>query len=137
MTNSGHFIPEIDGLRFVAIAPVLLDHAFWSFNENVYPVEDTLGGPLQRMFSSGELGVQLFYLICGMCYTIYLIHYPLLSFFSKIWAATIDGNFAVFLAVAMCVVLASSALFFAVLERPFMNQTALNALLRKDPKLKG
>ena len=26
--NSGHFMPEIDGLRYVTIMPVLLDHAF-------------------------------------------------------------------------------------------------------------
>lgn len=66
-TSSGRFIPEVDGLRFVAILSVLLFHiggqvaaksqqpiTFSAFSETLF-----------SLISSGHIGVQLFFAISG------------------------------------------------------------------------
>lgn len=81
----------------------------------------TLGcGPVRRFLSTPFL-----FVVGGACYSIYLIHYPLLSAFSKVWAAAaLPGGFAAFLAVAVFVVLFVSLVFFVLAERPFMTRSA-------------
>jgi peptidoglycan/LPS O-acetylase OafA/YrhL len=66
VTSSGRFIPEIDGLRFVAISSVYLYHL------NGYLLEQgaafTDGSPTARfitLLSHGNNGVQLFFVISG------------------------------------------------------------------------
>jgi peptidoglycan/LPS O-acetylase OafA/YrhL len=66
-TTSGRFIPEIDGLRFVAIALVILFHlrgyvaakspVAWSAAPETHPVA--------RITEMGHFGVQLFFIISG------------------------------------------------------------------------
>lgn len=63
--GSGGFVAEIDGLRFFAILPVVLDHAWWTYSANVGDPGIALSSPAGRLFSAGELGVQLFFVISG------------------------------------------------------------------------
>ena len=66
ITSSGRFIPEIDGLRFVAIMSVLLYHLRGYLLESGGPFT---GDPRQslpaRIFEHGNYGVQLFFVISG------------------------------------------------------------------------
>jgi peptidoglycan/LPS O-acetylase OafA/YrhL len=65
VTSSGRFIPQIDGLRFVAIATVILYHV------NMYLVEKGAYGAqpphnwLRFVVEHGHNGVQLFFIISG------------------------------------------------------------------------
>lgn len=67
ITSTGRFIPEIDGLRFIAIASVLLYHVngFINVKDNNEYVEDIDYSFLQRILSHGDLGVPLFFVISG------------------------------------------------------------------------
>lgn len=65
--SKGNFIPEIDGLRFIAISSVLLFHLslFLQIKDtNTYDVEYNFGF-LNKIFSLGHLGVPLFFVISG------------------------------------------------------------------------
>lgn len=57
ITSSGNYIPEIDGLRFVAIAGVVLHHI-------TLAVATAQHRP-QGMFELGQKGVELFFVISG------------------------------------------------------------------------
>lgn len=63
ITSSGRFIPEIDGLRFVAIASVVLYHlhGFVIADGIVAPAHDSF----QAVLGYGYRGVNLFYVISG------------------------------------------------------------------------
>lgn len=62
-TSSDRFIPQVDGLRFVAITSVMLYHLnqFVSIKGGYHPREMCWGWVLDR----GNLGVQLFFAISG------------------------------------------------------------------------
>lgn len=77
----------------------------------------TLGcEPVRRFLSTPAL-----FIIGGACYSIYLIHYPLLSAFSKLWSLlAMPGGFALYLGGGLVTVLMVSIAFFAIAERPFM-----------------
>jgi peptidoglycan/LPS O-acetylase OafA/YrhL len=63
VTSGGRFIPEIDGLRFIAIASVVLYHtqlALFSRFSVVVPQE-----LLSRLVGNGFRGVELFFVISG------------------------------------------------------------------------
>lgn len=64
ITSSGQLIPEIDGLRFIAIFAVVLHHVAL-FADDTFPTP----GPTVRAVSawahSGAFGVQLFFVISG------------------------------------------------------------------------
>lgn len=67
VTSQGAFIPEIDGLRFVAIFSVLLFHldAYLTVKQRVaYPIppQDSL---ISLLLRQGHYGVQLFFVISG------------------------------------------------------------------------
>jgi peptidoglycan/LPS O-acetylase OafA/YrhL len=62
-TSSGQFIAEIDGLRFVAIASVVLFHLSWFITSKTGRGEEF--DPLEQLFSRGYIGVQLFFVISG------------------------------------------------------------------------
>lgn len=67
ITSSGNFIPEIDGLRFVAIVSVVLFHlnGFIS-TKDLNHYTDTLDfSSLKHLLSHGHLGVPLFFVISG------------------------------------------------------------------------
>ncbi len=66
ITSSGRFIPEIDGLRFIAIVSVVLFHLSGFLTQKM---EMSSGNPpfnnLQHLLSHGHLGVPLFFAISG------------------------------------------------------------------------
>lgn len=67
ITASGSFIPEIDGLRFIAIVSVILFHLnnfFLNKDLNKY-IDDFDYSFLQRILAHGFLGVPLFFVISG------------------------------------------------------------------------
>ena len=68
VTTRGTFVPEVDGLRFVAILAVIFFHlainlASRNAADFAYPVP---GDPLHLLLRSGELGVQLFFVVSGL-----------------------------------------------------------------------
>lgn len=69
VTNSGKFIPEIDGLRFLAIASVILFHCqlYLAEKSNWGGVETVLQDfPIwNKTLQNGHWGVQLFFVISG------------------------------------------------------------------------
>lgn len=69
VTSSGNYISEIDGLRFLAIAPVVIHHLF----ERVFRHIQSSGSLMSEieinayhLLPSGRLGVELFFIISGM-----------------------------------------------------------------------
>ncbi len=64
ITSGSGFIPEIDGLRFLAILPVVLQHFSERVLERVHPVStsDTL---ISQALSNGHVGVYVFFAISG------------------------------------------------------------------------
>lgn len=80
-TTSGQFIPEIDGLRFVSIALVVLFHLCG------YTAAKTIGGHPQEavgnfialLASTGHYGVQLFFIISGFVLALPFARYRLLD----------------------------------------------------------
>jgi peptidoglycan/LPS O-acetylase OafA/YrhL len=76
---------------------------------------------LRRFFSW-----KLVYLIGGMCYSIYLIHYPLISTVSRLLARTCPGMhylpaLALLVVFWLPVVVAIAAVFFVLIEHPCMD----------------
>lgn len=66
ITSSGSFIPEIDGLRFIAIVSVVLFHLSNFLTLKIVNQADTLDYPfLKHLLSHGHLGVPLFFSISG------------------------------------------------------------------------
>ncbi len=67
VTSSGSFIPEIDGLRFFAIASVVLFHInTYVVNKSPLDFASTVTHhPLNLMFQQGFIGVSLFFTISG------------------------------------------------------------------------
>ncbi|MGB8853818.1 MAG: acyltransferase [Pirellulales bacterium] len=68
VTTSGGYVPEIDGLRFVAIMPVLAFHlwGYWGrIEQRPYPDPWPLDYVLNFLVSLGHYGVHLFFMISG------------------------------------------------------------------------
>jgi peptidoglycan/LPS O-acetylase OafA/YrhL len=67
ITSSGNFIPEIDGLRFIAIFSVVLFHIseFLAVKDLTVYSDSTDYSVLKYFISHGHLGVPLFYVISG------------------------------------------------------------------------
>jgi peptidoglycan/LPS O-acetylase OafA/YrhL len=65
--QSGSFIPEIDGLRFIAITSVVLFHTFAFLkakDSNTYDFSGRIDW-IDRIISHGDFGVPLFFVISG------------------------------------------------------------------------
>jgi peptidoglycan/LPS O-acetylase OafA/YrhL len=67
VTSSGRFIPEVDGLRFVAIASVVLYHlsGYVQSKATTPFAADPQQTLLSRVVVHGNIGVQLFFVISG------------------------------------------------------------------------
>ncbi len=65
ITSGGNFIPEIDGLRFLAIFSVLLFHASYALLRAYAWDLDATGRVVSNLFARGALGVELFFVISG------------------------------------------------------------------------
>jgi peptidoglycan/LPS O-acetylase OafA/YrhL len=70
VTSSREFIPEVDGLRFVALLPALMLHSTTHFlierGRTDFGPNWTLGqGHLIRLLGQGRFGVELFFIISG------------------------------------------------------------------------
>jgi peptidoglycan/LPS O-acetylase OafA/YrhL len=68
VTTSGGYVPEIDGLRFIAIAAVVAVHTwgYWSFRAGrTYASMSWFDVALERFVSLGFYGVHLFFMISG------------------------------------------------------------------------
>jgi peptidoglycan/LPS O-acetylase OafA/YrhL len=66
-TSSGNFVPEIDGLRFLAISAVVMFHVWGNFKfygTDAFPFPGS-SHLLNRIFTQGDLGVQLFFILSG------------------------------------------------------------------------
>lgn len=73
VTTSTTYVPQIDGLRFLAIMAVLVYHAA-SRGERLYRTPSSLETAIVQYLPHGSLGVSLFFFISG-----YIIAYPFLS----------------------------------------------------------
>lgn len=65
ITSSGRFIPEIDGLRFVAIIGVLAFHSLWYFFQGEPVWGKGIWNSACFVLRQGWFGVQLFFIISG------------------------------------------------------------------------
>lgn len=72
-TRSGNYLPELDGLRFVAILLVVLFHSYVYFYPKPYPTDysDVSGAKwVSYFFAQGWFGVQVFFIISGFIITL-------------------------------------------------------------------
>lgn len=63
----------------------------------------------------------------GMCYTIYLLHYPIIAMVGKVFAPPLRGfhyeaQYAIFLLLTLPIIYGLSAVFFILLEKPCMDK---------------
>jgi len=66
VTSSGRFVPEIDGLRFLAIMLVVAFHALaYLRSERPMFADSRTAGLLERVVATGYFGVELFFVISG------------------------------------------------------------------------
>ncbi len=77
--------------------------------------------------------------IGGMCYSIYLIHYPIISLFGnplvrKTFSDNQIINTGIYAAILIVLVLVISSVFFLIAERPFMNKFWYKSLVKKFQK---
>lgn len=78
ITSSGSFIPEIDGLRFIAIVSVVLFHlsGFLTKKMQNHSGDILTVTILKHILSHGHLGVPLFFIISG-----FILGLPFAKFF--------------------------------------------------------
>jgi len=88
-TSSGFFIPEIDGLRFLAIISVILFHlnGYMIERSTVMFLDHPSSSLLYYILSNGSFGVQLFFVISG-----FILAFPFGKYYFKDCARKIDLN---------------------------------------------
>jgi peptidoglycan/LPS O-acetylase OafA/YrhL len=69
-TSSKSYIPELDGLRFLAIVSVLIYHTNNRLSEAIPNYENFL----TRFFKAGFLGVEIFFAISGYILSVQVLH---------------------------------------------------------------
>lgn len=65
VTNSGTFSPLIDGLRFLAIMPVIITHCYYVYNHNIASIIMNDWSIIDGLFKNGGVGVHIFFVISG------------------------------------------------------------------------
>ncbi|MFN8619374.1 MAG: acyltransferase [Chloroflexota bacterium] len=67
ITSGGGFVPEVDGIRFVAIAAVILLHLNTHFKRTVTGVDVSgyIGSPIDGILGQGATGVEIFFALSG------------------------------------------------------------------------
>lgn len=65
ITSKNEFIPEIDGLRFLAILPVVLMHADTNYNRTFNDAQKVNWSVYNHIISQGGTGVWVFFAISG------------------------------------------------------------------------
>lgn len=65
ITSSNDFIPQIDGLRFLAISAVLVFHFQGKLIKNLHFSDQPNAYLFHRLFAHGDFGVELFFVISG------------------------------------------------------------------------
>lgn len=80
-TTSGQFIPEIDGLRFVSIAAVMLFHlcGYTVVKSKAVHFDSAAANFVALLGSTGHYGVQLFFIISGFVLALPFARYRLLG----------------------------------------------------------
>jgi peptidoglycan/LPS O-acetylase OafA/YrhL len=74
VTSTGNYIPEIDGLRFLAISWIFVYHLN-DYLIKIFPVGEA--GIFQRILGNGHLGVELFFVISGFVLSLPFANYYL------------------------------------------------------------
>ena len=74
VTSTGNYIPEIDGLRFLAISWIFVYHLN-HYLIQTFPVGEA--GIVQRILQNGHLGVELFFVISGFVLSLPFANYYL------------------------------------------------------------
>jgi len=132
-------------LGFVALGVILLvDHRMNIFYQYLYLVSMFLFYfiVMNNDFWKKMMSLRLISVIGGMCYTIYLIHSPIVSAYSRIssYLAISDYylvNWIIASFVITPLVLLASAVFFRYVEQPCMDKNWFKNLLEKfNPKTK-
>jgi peptidoglycan/LPS O-acetylase OafA/YrhL len=114
------------------------------------PLQDSLPGKLAFPFLIGGLyiivlrnpiiknifSIPLLSIVGGMCYTIYLVHYTLISALGRISLhLVLPGGFlpnlALHMALMSIVVIAVSSLYYLFIERPFMDKKWMERIFGK------
>ncbi len=99
-------------------------------------------GALQGTWSSWVLSRRWLTKIGGMCYSMYLVHYAVISFTGRmtrraLWGSDFLTRFALDAAVAIPATLAVTVVAFAFLERPCMDPRWFTHLRRRVAGLSG
>ena len=74
VTSTGNYIPEIDGLRFLAISWIFVYHLN-DYLTKSFPINEA--GIFQRILGNGHLGVELFFVISGFVLSLPFANYYL------------------------------------------------------------
>lgn len=75
ITSTGKYIPFIDGLRFLAIAPVVLTHIFYLIVVKNNVSTDEISSIYWLPIKNGGNGVQVFFAISGFVLALPFIAY--------------------------------------------------------------
>lgn len=116
-------IPIIDQLYGKLLFPFLIGTFYYSILKN----ED-----LKRVFSYKFIPI-----IGGMCYTIYLVHYTIITVFGRLTLKLKLTNYYLpnlyfQMAVLGALILVFSCVYYFYIERPFMDKKWMNKLLKKN-----
>jgi len=81
ITSSGNFIPEVDGLRFVAILSVVLFHlyGFIEYKDNSFYNSSYNFNFVLNLIKNGNFGVELFFVLSGFILGLPFARYYLLN----------------------------------------------------------
>lgn len=126
----------ISGYRFMTDSSVYVDYLTFTFAIVLFFLAGFRGKIFNRIMSLSFVSI-----VGGMCYSIYLLHYPLIHFLGKFFQVrvVVPGYIWVdvflYVAVYTTVVLAVCTVFYVLIERPCMDPNwprQLKAYLRRD-----